>query len=518
MNTTTHSPDCTVLPVRPRLRPPLEESFLPAALWNRAYRKLVEADPAARAVSLALIGSEGTAARFDCRVLGAAHPASNLTFPYLERLLKFLLWQKGGAEVWVAGADEEAARLARVYAPGGERAFDSAFLGGSVFGRPFRVKSVAARQLPEARTEQRMIGRHLDGCRIGFDLGGSDRKVAALIDGRVVFSEEVAWDPYFQSDPAYHLAGVADSLRRAAAHLPRVDAIGGSAAGIYLDNEVRVASLFRGVSGEQFERHIRRMFCALQQRWGGVPVAVANDGEVTALAGAAAYGENALLGLSLGTSLAAGYVTPEGGITTWLNELAFAPVDYHPDAPRDEWSGDAGCGVQYFSQQAVDRLAGRAGFTFPSSLPQAARLAEVQRALARGDDRARAVYESLGTSMGYALGHYADFFELRSVLILGRVTSGGGGGIIIERAEAVLRAEFPELAERVRLRLPDETAKRHGQAIAAAGLPALAGVPDSEPAHAGRPGEVRRSKERARPFRRAAMGRGIWPARARAHP
>ena len=77
----------------------------------------------------------------------------------------------------------------------------------------------------------------------------------------------------------HHLEGVHDSLQRAAAHLPRVDAIGGSAAGVYVNNEVRVASLFRGVPPDEFERHIRRMFFTLQARWGGVPFEVANDGE-----------------------------------------------------------------------------------------------------------------------------------------------------------------------------------------------------------------------------------------------
>jgi len=317
------------------------------------------------------------------------------------------------------------------------------------------------------------MGRHLDGCRIGFDLGGSDRKAAALIDGRVVYSEEIAWDPYFQADPAYHLEGVHDSLRRAAAHLPRVDAIGGSAAGVYVNNEVRAASLFRGVVADDFERHIRRMFFTLQSRWGGVPFEVVNDGEVTALAGAMSMNDDAVLGVSMGTSQAGGYVTPAGNITPWLNELAFAPVDYRPDAPRDEWSGDVGCGVQYFSQQGVGRLARKAGFDFPATLPLPEQLIAVQQALAAGDARARAIYETIGVCFGYAIAHYADFYEVRNLLVLGRVTSGEGGEIILDRAGAVLRAEFPALAGSIRLRTPDERDKRHGQATAAASLPAL---------------------------------------------
>ena len=469
-----------MLNVSPRVRPPLEPEHLPASLWHRAYRDLVAHDPAARRFALALIRPDGTASVHETRVLSATHPAAALTLRGAERLLKFLLWQKGGCRVLVAGADEIARALAECYSPRGERAFDHAFMGERVYGRVFTLAAAPFEQLPAGHDTSLPMGRHLDGCRIGFDLGGSDRKAAAVIDGRVVFSEEIAWDPYFQKDPAYHLAGVQDSLVRAAAHLPRVDAIGGSAAGIYVNNEVRVASLFRGVPPDLFERHVRRMFFTLQERWGGIPFEVVNDGEVTALAGSMAMRENGVLGVSMGTSQAGGYVTPAGNITPWLNELAFAPIDYRADAPRDEWSGDLGCGVQYFSQQGVGRLAVRAGFDFPEKMPLPERLVGVQTAMAAGDPRARAIFETIGDCFGYAIGHYAEFYDLRHLLVLGRVTSGEGGGLILARATAVLQAEFPALAEKIRLHTPDEKEKRHGQAVAAASLPALKPSPDHE--------------------------------------
>lgn len=461
------------LAVTPKFRPALDPDFLPAALWNRAYRELVAKDPAARPLALALVRADGGASVHRDRILSPKHPATALTLRYVERLLKFLLWQKGGCWVLVAGADEISIALGKIYSRTGARAFDYAFMGEKVYGRTFSIETRSFEALPAADDAGRAMGRHLDGCRIGFDLGGSDRKAAALIDGQVVYSEEIPWDPYFQTDPAYHLAGVQDTIARAAAHLPRVDAIGGSAAGVYVNNEVRVASLFRGVPADQFEKHIRRMFLTLQSRWGGVPFEVANDGEVTALAGAMSMQDDAVLGISLGTSQAAGYVTPAGNITPWLNELAFAPVDYRVNAPRDEWSGDLGCGVQYFSQQGISRLAGRAGFDFPAAQPLPDRLVSVQQAMRAGDARARAIYESIGVCFGYAIAHYADFYGVRNLLILGRVTSGEGGEVILAQAAAVLRAEFPALAETIRLRTPDEKDKRHGQAVAAASLPAL---------------------------------------------
>lgn len=458
-----------------KIIPPLDRWFSPAVLRFRDYRALVAADPASRALGLALVRPDGTGFRHDLHVIGAAHPRAAETLVHVERHLKFLLWMKGAPRVLVAGAPEVAAYLKREYSAGGTRAFDAAFMGGKAYDGGFSVEAVESLDtLPAAAESATPCGRNTDGCRIGFDLGGSSRKVVAMIDGEVVFADELPWDPYFQTDPAYHIEGVHEALARAAAHLPRVDAIGGGAAGVYVNNEVRVASLFRGVSQADFDRDVRRMFFTLRERWGGVPFEVANDGEVAALAASMALGANGVLGLSMGTSLAGGYVTPAGGITSWLNELAFAPVDLDGGAPRDEWSGDAGCGVQYFSLQAAARLAEKAGMVFERGMSAADRLREVHRAMAAGDARARAVFENVGVCFGYALAHYADYYALDHVLVLGGVMAGEGGAVIVERARAVLEAEFPELAGRLVIHTSDERGKRHAQAVAAASLPSLA--------------------------------------------
>ncbi|MCX8107754.1 MAG: ROK family protein, partial [Verrucomicrobiae bacterium] len=230
---------------------------------------------------------------------------------------------------------------------------------------------------------------------------------------------------------------------------------------------------FRGVPKEGFDRRVKGLFLEIKQAWNNVPLEVVNDGEVTALAGSMALGDNAVLGLALGTSTAGGYVTPEGNITTWLNELAFVPVDYAPNAPVDEWSGDYGCGCKYFSQQCVGRLAPVAGIELPPNTPLPEVLKHVQELMVKGDNRARAIYETIGTFLGYTLAHFADFYEFRHLLLLGRVTSGPGGEVILANARHVLREEFPELFERIQLHMPGETERRHGQAVAAASLPVV---------------------------------------------
>ena len=459
------------LKVNPEIRPVLDPGFVPAVLWNRAYRERVEVDPASRPLRIALTRPDGVCFLHETRVLPDRPENAALNRRYVERLVKFLLWMKGGSRILVGGCPDIAAMLADIYRKGGARAFDVDLVGRRMFLDDMTVESRPLDGLPPPRAPAMALGRHLDGCRIGFDLGGSDRKCASLIDGKVVHSEEVTWDPYFQKDPQYHIAGVRDTLRRAAAKLPRVDAIGGSSAGVFVNNEPRVASLFRGLSHDDFDRHIRPMFRTLQAEFGGVPFEVANDGEVTALAGSMSMNDNAVLGISLGTSTAAGYCDPDGHITVWLNELAFTPVDYRDDAPADEWSGDIGCGVQYFTQQGVNRLAEKAGIPLDPGRTLAERLKDVQALMEKDDPRARAVFESVGVCFGYAVAHYLDFYDIGHLLMLGRVTSGKGGDLVLAAARRVLREEFPGLADAVRLVVPDEASRRVGQAIAAASLP-----------------------------------------------
>ena len=460
-----------LIKVDPRCKPPLDAEFVPASLWNRSFRKAVAAQGGEN-LAVAMARPDRSVSGYRTAVFpheGAAIPVNER---YVERLVKFLLWQKGGHKITIAGDPRIARHIARVYSKTGARKFDHDFLGGQVYAHPMEVENTTYRNAPEEREAGLPLGRHLDGCRIGFDLGGSDRKCSAVIDGEVVFTEEVTWDPYFRTDPQYHYDEINDSLKRAAGKLPRVDAIGGSAAGVYVNNEIRAASLFRGVSPDLFDRRVRRMFFDLQQSWGGIPFVVVNDGEVTALAGSMELGDGAVLGVSMGTSQAGGYVTPEGNITGWLNELAFVPVDYREGAPLDEWSRDGGVGSQYFSQQAVNRLLPAAGIELPNEMALAEKLMCVQELMAGGDARAAKIYETLGVYLGYAIAQYADFYDLRHILILGRVLSGAGGDLLLSAARAALKAEFPEVAEVIGLHVPGEKEKRHGQAVAAASLPA----------------------------------------------
>ena len=458
----------------PRFPPPLDPDYRPAVLANRAFRAAVAESEAGAKLIIGLERPHGALSRFETVVYPDGHPHAAVNLPYTERLLKFLLWQRGGFRAYIGGPAGIGEHLARVFSPTGARSFDQAFMGGRIYQRPFQVVVCAPADVPPAHEPEKALGRHLDGYRVGFDLGASDLKVSAVADGAAVFSEEIVWEPGRHADPAYHHAHIVSAIRMAAEKLPRLDAIGGSAAGVYVDSQPMVASLFRSIPEDRFGE-VRNMFLRIGDEF-GVPLEVVNDGEVTALAGSMSLEANAVLGLAMGSSEAAGYVTPDGNITDWLNELAFAPVDYAPAAAIEEWSGDRGIGAHYFSQQCVFRLAPAAGIEVPVGITDAEKLKSVQALLESGHRGARQIWESIGVYLGYTLAHYAEFYALKHVLILGRVTSGSGGAIILEGAQRVLNAEFPELAASVTVRLPDEKSRRVGQSKAAASLPLVASM------------------------------------------
>ena len=456
-------------PAEPKIDLPLDATFRPAALWNRNFSEAVRASKKGVPLAIAVERPDATRSSFKAIVFPPGHLSAALNLVYAERLVKMLLWTRGGCQVTIGGPREIGEFIRNVYSRKGRRAFDWDFMGRTVYEKPFRVIISEEDKVPPALEKTVALGRHLEGCRVGFDLGASDRKVSAVIDGEPVFSEEVVWEPGKQPDARYHFHEVMSALHRAAARIPRVDAIGGSSAGVIINSRVMVASLFRGVPRGLFKKKVTNIFLKMKEAW-GVPFEVVNDGEVTALAASMSLNINSVLGVALGSSQAGGYVTPNGNITNWLNELAFTPVDYSPVAPVDEWSGDRGCGAQYFSQVAVIRLAAKAGIELDQTHSPAEKLKSVQELLAKGDERARKIFETIGGYMGYGVAHYANFYDLKHVLVLGRVTSGEGGPIILEKAERILRAEFPELASKITLHLPDEKSRRVGQSIAAASL------------------------------------------------
>ena len=442
--------------------PSLEKDFRPMIVELRKFK-----EKGTVPFAICVERQSGYKYRYDLNVMPGKDAENE---EMIERIIKSILWVVGGFKIYLGGNDELVAKMQEVFSYTGARRFDVEFME-RVYKQKFEVIACSYEEVPASVEASIPAGGHLAGNRIGFDAGGSDRKVSAVVNGEVIHSEEVVWFPKTNEDPEYHYQGILDSFRRAAEKMPSVDAIGVSSAGIYIDNEVRVASLFIKVPQDKFDEKVVDMYIRAAKEYGDVPLTVANDGDVTALAGSMSLKSGQVLGIAMGTSEAAGYVNKDGNLNGWLSELAFVPVDYNKGAMVDEWSGDYGCGVKYFSQDGVIKLAGFAGIELDENASPAEKLKVVQGLMKEHDPRAKEIYENIGTYLGYSIAYYSEFYDIKYLLLLGRVTSGEGGDIIIEKANEVLKNVFPEYKD-IQIVTPDEWTRRVGQSIAAASLPA----------------------------------------------
>lgn len=443
-------------------KPLLDPSFVPFGVWVKAY--LEGAD---RPFAIAVEREKGKISVFRTKLRGTDYAEAN--YRYVERFVKMLLWSVGGFRVYLCGDDALAERIKAEYQDGGKRAFDVGFMQ-DVYERPFEIAICGEADFPEAFEQTVKVAGNTNGCRIGFDAGGSDRKVSAVIDGETVYSEEVVWHPKTSTDLSYQYDGIVTAFKTAASKMPRVDGIGVSSAGVFVGNSPMVSSIFLKIPREQREE-VKSVFDRAAKEIGDVPIVVANDGDVSALAGKMSLGEGAVMGLAMGTSEAVGYVNLEGDILGWFNELAFAPVDLQDSAMQDEWSGDYGVGCKYFSQDAVAKLAVPAGITLDEKLTPAEKLKVVQAAANEGRENALDIFRSIGVYLGHTLVLYSLFYDIRHLMVLGRVASGIGGDLIVAECQRVLQEEYPELAETLHVMLPDEKFRRVGQSMAAASLP-----------------------------------------------
>ena len=450
----------------------LDPGYYPIILGNIAFEETVMNSDNPCLIKIAFERSDRQIASVICYVFNEKYNQEEENFMYVERLIKTLLWLKGAFRIYIGGNEKIGRRISDAYTAKGIRKFDQKFMA-NVFEQPFETKIVSLDLVPQSNEISQPIGRHLDGCRIGFDAGGSDRKVSAVIDGKSVYSEEIVWHPKINSDPSYHFKGIMDSLNRAASKLPKIDAIGVSSAGIFINNRVAVASLFRQVPQDLFDNEVRDMYLKIQKIFKDVPMQVVNDGDVTALAGSMSLNSNNILGIAMGTSEAAGYVDKFGNITGWLNELSFVPVDINKKSAVEEWSEDYGVGSLYFSQDAVIRLCKTAKIELDESSTPAEKLKIVQELAKNEDERALEVFRTIGVYLGYTIAYYSRFYDIKHVLILGRVTSGIGGTLIIREAKLIIKNNFEDLHKKLSITLPDEKSRRVGQSIAAASLPKI---------------------------------------------
>lgn len=444
--------------------PTLDKNFKPIIVEYNDFIKKVKSYGSNASVSVCVERNKGYNYVFNMPVYPDG-VADEENYKIVERMVKAVLWIVGGYKIFVKGSSVLYEKLKRAYSKTGERAFDNEFMS-TCYLKDFEV--IYSDETFISKENPVSLGGHINGNRIGFDAGGSDFKICAVVDGQTIYSEEIVWNPKTQTNPDYHYEMIEKGLNKAKSHLGKVDAIGVSSAGVIIDDCLMVSSLFLGVDKTNCLEKCQKAFVnVIEKTFPNVPYAVANDGDITALAGSMSLGLKSVMGMAMGTSEAVGYINEKGDINGWISELAFCPVDLNENAEVDEWSTDKGVGCKYFSQDAVIRLYENAGKKFDEKLTKAEKLSFVQTLLEKGDKLAEEIYENIGIFLGYTLPFYHKFYRMKHLLIMGRVVSGRAGQIIVDNAKKVLKEEFNL---EIDLILPDEKSKRVGQSIASSSL------------------------------------------------
>lgn len=454
--------------------PKLEKEFKPAIIELRKFFNDVAKQNEKQHLIIAVERENGYVFRKEFDIFLDGIDDERNTF-IAERYIKCILWSVGGYKIYIHGSETVYKNISSYYRKGGLREFDYNFMSTCYEKEVQVINCKSLNDIPCEKANVVKAGGNLKGNRIGFDAGGSDIKVSAVIDGEVIYSEEIVWNPKLNSDINYHYEFIHKALMVGVNKLGgKVDGIGISTAGVIIDNRPMVSSIFIKVPKEDFEKqkkaYIDSVHRVEKELGYEIPFVVANDGDVSALAGALDLKDTCVMGLAMGTSEAVGYVDKSGNLEGWLNELAFMPVDFNKSAMIDEWSGDFGVGCKYFSQDAVIKLADRSGINFPDGLTLAEKLKHVQKLNDEGNEIANDIFESIGVYLGYTLAFYSEFYNIKHIILLGRVVSGKGGDTILKVARETLYTEFPEYKD-IKIEMPSETMRRVGQSIAAASLP-----------------------------------------------
>jgi len=475
---------------RPAVPAPLDPNFSPFVLGKKQYMKNVGAGSATFHWALPRADGCGRGS-LPCFAEDTEDVEASI---YLAGvLIQEMIWQRSASGMKICGPKKVCDAISAAFKVGGAYEFEVTSMP-NVCGTPekaFEVEIVASEDaLPAASDAPQVCGKDASGCRLAFDLGKSDIKTVAVKDNEVLDTKETEWD-VTNEDPQYHYDMILKAMKDTASKLPKIDAIGGSATGtVSADNEATWCDIFPNVKPDVYKKRVVPIFKELAEAMApGAPLKVINDGEVTALAAVQKIKAGNVMGISMGSSEGAGYANEDGNLLGWINELCYVRLDLNPDAPTDPWSKGAHRGLShlYLGQRGATKLAAKGGVDLPEEMvyphpsmctikhdghAQCLKLIQAAMKDSAKCEQAKLIYETVGVYLGYALAQYSEFYKIDHVMILGRVSSGTGGELMLDTAKKVLAAEFPELSG-IQFHTADEQFKRVGQCIAAAALPSL---------------------------------------------
>jgi len=483
-----------LLLVRPKVPAPLDPNFSPLILAKRNYLKYVAGS--GQFLEWACPRSDGCG-RYKLPVFADNHEDFEASVYLAGVLIQEMIWQRSASSLLLAGSAKLCEALKAAFSKGGAYEYEAGSMP-NVNGTPekeFEVKIVKAEELPPNKESPQECGKDVSGNRLSFDLGKSDIKTVFIKDGEILDSKETEWD-VTAVDPQYHFDAIVAAMRATieranAKGAGKIDAVGGSATGtVSAANEATWCDIFPNVPPDVYKAKVVDIFQRIAKEVAGdVPLKVINDGEVTALAAVQRIGKGNILGISMGSSEGGGYANADGNLLGWINEMCYIRLDMNPEAPTDPWTKGAHRGIShmYLGQRGATKLAAKAGVVLPENYvyphadmctikheDHAGCLKLIQKAMAdpAQEPQVRKLYETVGVYLGYGLAQYCEFYKIDHVMILGRVSKGNGGDLMLEVAKKVLQTEFPEYAG-MQFHTADDHFKAVGQCIAAAALPVI---------------------------------------------
>jgi len=485
-----------ILLARPKVPAPLDPNFSPVVLAKRQYMKAIEGCTAfVDTLSWAMPRCDGCG-RQSIPVFPEGHEDIDASIYMAGVWIQEMMWQRSASELQLAGPKTICNALCAAFSKGGMYEYEVEAMPkvcGTV-DAPFKVSIVDEASMPENKDTPQICGKNANGCRLAFDLGKSDIKVVAVHDNEVKYSKETEWD-VTNPDPEYHYKAIMDAMKFGKEALPRIDAIGGSATGtVGPGNEATWCDIFPNVPPDVYKAKVVDIFNRIGKDIAGrddVPIKVINDGEVTALAAVQKLGgKGKVLGISMGSSEGGGYANEDGNLMGWINELCYIRLDLNPMAPSDPWTKGCHSGIShmYLGQRGATKLAAAGGVELPEEQTyphpemctirhenHAQCLKAIQKAMTdpAKEPRCRLIYETCGVYLGYGIAQYTEFYKIDNIMILGRVSKGAGGAIMLAKAREVLQKEFPEIPP-IEFHEADDHFKAVGQCIAAAALPTVA--------------------------------------------
>jgi predicted NBD/HSP70 family sugar kinase len=481
-----------LLIVTPKVKAPLDPGFAPVVLAKREYRKA--AADCKDTLNFALPRADGCA-RGELKVFPTDDPRYQASVILAGVMIQETIWRCGASALQLAGPEGICNTVKTAFSKGGSYEFEADVMP-KANGTPekvFEVKIVAsAGDLPAAKDTPQTCGKDANGCRLAFDLGKSDIKTVAIKDGEVLDSAETEWD-VTNPDPQYHFDAIVAAMKKTIANAEakgfgKIQAVGGSATGtVGAGNEATWCDIFPNVPPDVYKEKVVDIFKRIAKEVAGdVPLKVINDGEVTALAAVQKIKKGNVMGISMGSSEGGGYANADGNLMGWINELCYIKLDMNPQAPTDPWTKGAHRGMShmYLGQRGATKNAFKIcevpeNYKYPHAdmctikhEDHAQCLKLVQKAMVDNPEKASDLYKTCGVYLGYGLAQYCEHYKIDHVMILGRVSKGAGGDLMLKIASEVLETEFPDLPK-ITFHTADDHFKAVGQCIAAAALPVI---------------------------------------------